>query len=350
MLKNLYLDSLETSGRYLRIILKEIAELKLPYTPIVYAVWYEYVSGQNPKLSKNIQAIRKKKELIDYQTVLEWFREHVSDRQVFVTEEQTRKAGNLLDGMTSRLTEAGNLMERQGDRLKAHIETLNSASNQPDIKNICRDIVLETHRIIDGNTELKNDIHSTVTELNALKLELGNLRRAVKTDALTGLLNRRGFDDAIEKHMEDAQEETAPLTLIIADIDQFKRINDNYGHLTGDTVLKLISKLIQRHIKGRDIACRFGGEEFIMALPETKIDGGFALAEQIRTSLEKVRWQSKSSGKDIGTITISLGVAQLIPGEDLNALIARADKALYAAKKNGRNRTGTHNGKEVILP
>ncbi len=150
--------------------------------------------------------------------------------------------------------------------------------------------------------------------------------------------------------MEDAQEETAPLSLIIADIDRFKRINDNYGHLTGDTVLKLISKLIQRHIKGRDIACRFGGEEFIMALPETKMDGGFALAEQIRTSLEKVRWHSKSSGKDIGTITISLGVAQLIPGEDLNVLIARADKALYAAKQNGRNRTGTHNGKEVILP
>ena len=350
MLKNLYLDSLEASGRYLRIILKEITELKLPYTPIVYAVWYEYVSGHNPKLSKNIQAARKKKEQIDYQKVLEWFRCHVCDKQELITEEQTRKAGSLLDGMTSRLTEAGARMGQQQDQLKAHIEHLNSASNKPEIKNICRDIVLETQEIIDGNTDLKNDIHNTITELNALKIELRNLRKAVKTDILTGLLNRRGFEDTIANPMEDAQAGTAPLTLIIADIDHFKRINDNYGHLTGDNVLKLISKLLQRHIKGRDIAGRFGGEEFIMALPETKMDGGFALAEQIRISLEKMRWQSKSSAKDIGTITISLGVAQFIPGEDLDALIARADKALYAAKENGRNRTGTHNGKGVILP
>ncbi|WP_020589466.1 GGDEF domain-containing protein [Desulfobacter curvatus] len=350
MLKNLYLDSLEASGKYLRIILKEISELKLPYTPIVYSVWYEYVSGQNAELNKDIQAAREKKELIDYQKVLEWFSNHVSDRQLLNTEEQTRKAGSLLDGITSRLTEAGNRMGLQGDQLKAHIENLNNASNEPDIKNICRDIVLETQGIIDGNAELKNNIHTTISELDALKLELKNLKEAAKTDMLTGLLNRRGFEDAIKQPMEEAQEETAPLTLIIADIDRFKRINDNYGHLTGDNVLKLISKLLQKHIKGKDIAGRFGGEEFIMVLPETKMDGGFALAEQIRTSLEKMRWQSKSSGKDIGTITISLGVAQFIPGENIDALIARADKALYAAKENGRNRTGTHNGNEVILP
>lgn len=350
MLINLYPDSLEASGRYLRIILKEISELKLPYTPIVYSVWYEYVSGRNPELNRDIQAARKKKERIDYQKILEWFRHHVSDRQLLVTEEQTKKAGTLLDGMTSHLTEAGNRMGRQGKQLKAHNERLSNASTGSDIKNISLDIVSETQQIIDGNTDLKNNVHNTISDLDTLKQELRNLREAAKTDMLTGLLNRRGFEDAIAEPMKDAQEETAPLTLMIADIDLFKRINDNYGHLTGDNVLKLLSKLLQKHIKGKDIAGRFGGEEFIMVLPETKMDGGFILAEQIRTSLEKMRWQSKSTGKDIGTITISLGVAQFIPGEDLDALIARADKALYAAKENGRNRTGTHNGKEVILP
>jgi len=350
MLKNLYFDSLEASGRYLRIILKEISELKLPYTPIVYAVWYEYASGQNHELNKDIQAAREKKDLIDDQKVLEWFRHHVSAKQLLVTEEQTEKAGSLFDGMTSRLTEAGTRMGRQGDQLKTHIEHLNDASSEPDIKNICRDIVLETQQIIDDNTDLKKNILKTITELDTVKLELSNLKEAAKTDMLTGLLNRRGFEDAVATPMENAQKETAPLTLLLADLDRFKRINDNYGHLTGDNVLKLISKLLQKHIKGKDIAGRFGGEEFIMALPETKMDGGVALAEQIRTSLEKMRWQSKSSGNDIGTITISIGVAQFIPGEDLDALIARADKALYAAKENGRNRTGTHNGKEVIFP
>ncbi|WP_321494203.1 GGDEF domain-containing protein [uncultured Desulfobacter sp.] len=350
MFKNLYPDSLEVSGQYLRIILKEISELQLPFNPIVYAVWYEYVSGRNPALQKAIKAARKQKVLIDYQKILEWFGHHVSNRQLLVTEQQTRKAGSLLDGMTFHLIDAELRMGQQGEQLKAHNQLLSIASDEDDIKNISQDIVSETLRIIDGNTDLKNNVHNTINELDALKLELRNLREAAKTDMLTGLLNRRGFEDAIAGPMKDAQEETAPLTLIIADIDNFKRINDSYGHLTGDNVLKLISKLLQKHIKGKDLAGRFGGEEFIMVLPETKMDGGFVLAEQIRTSLEKMRWQSKSSGKDIGTITISMGVAQFIPGEDLDSLIVRADKAMYAAKNNGRNRTGTHNGKDVVLP
>ena len=350
MLKNLYPDSLEASGRYLRIILKELSELKLPYTPIAYSVWYEYASGRSPELHKEIEAARKKKDQITYQKILEWFRHYVSDRPLVVAKEQTIKAETLLNEITSRLTEAGNRMGRQGDRLNSHIEQLNSASSQPDIKNICRDIVLETQRIIDGNTDLKKNVHKTISELDALTLELKKLREAAKTDMLTGLLNRRGFEDALGNPIKEAQEKATPLTLIIADLDRFKRINDNYGHITGDNVLKLLSKLLLKHIKGKDIAGRFGGEEFIMALPETKMDGGFALAEEIRTSLEKMKWQSKSSGKYLDTITISLGVAQLIPGEDLNALIVRADKALYAAKENGRNRTATHNGKEVIVP
>ena len=350
MLKKLYPDSLEASGRYLRIILKEISELKLPYDPIVYSVWYEYTTGRNPELNKEIQAARKNKELINYQKVLEWFRLHVSERQLLVTEEQNRKVGSLLDGMTSHLTKAGNRMAHQGNLIKGHNKRLNNASTGSDIKKISLDIVSETQRIIDGNTDLKNNVHNTISELDTLKLELRSLREAAKTDMLTGLLNRRGFEDTIAEPMKNAQKETAPLTLIIADIDRFKRINDKFGHLTGDNVLKLISKLLQKHIKGKDIAGRFGGEEFIMALPETSMDGGFVLAEQIRTGLEKMRWQSKSSGKDIGTITISLGVSQFIPGEDLDALISRADKALYAAKENGRNRTCTHNGKKVSLP
>lgn len=350
MLKNLYPDSPEASGNYLRIVLQEISKLRLPYTPIVYSVWYEYASGRNPELNKDIEAAQKKKELIHTQKVIEWFRCHIYDKPSLVTEEQTRKAGSLLDEMTSHLNEAGDRMAHQGSQLKTHIKRLNDASNEPGIEDICLDILSETQRIIEGNTNLKNNVHNTIDDLDALKLELKNLREAAKTDMLTGLLNRRGFEDAIAEPMKKAQEKATPLTLIIADIDLFKRINDKYGHLTGDNVLKLLSKLLQKHIKGRDIAGRFGGEEFIMVLPETKMAGGFVLAEQIRTSLEKMRWQSKSSGKDLGTITISLGVAQFIPGEDLNALIARADKALYAAKENGRNRTCTHNGNEVILP
>jgi diguanylate cyclase len=124
----------------------------------------------------------------------------------------------------------------------------------------------------------------------------------------------------------------------MADIDHFKRVNDSYGHLIGDKVLHAVGRALQANVKGKDTASRFGGEEFAVLLPQTPLEGAARLAETLRATIASGRVKSVGSGETVGNITISIGVACYRAGEPAAEFIARADRALYAAKTRGRNR------------
>jgi diguanylate cyclase (GGDEF)-like protein len=153
-------------------------------------------------------------------------------------------------------------------------------------------------------------------------------------DPLTQVLNRRGGEDAHATMMEKAQSQSADVSVIVFDIDHFKQINDQYGHEIGDAVLQKVVSHLQHHIRQTDAVCRWGGEEFIVILNNCKSHQAYKLAEQIRTSVAMVTFDD-----DCGTIqlTMSGGVAQTLPGEVLENVVKRADKALYQAKRDGRN-------------
>lgn len=337
MLDHLYPDNIETTGNYLRLALQQIARHNLPYNPIVYAVWYEYASGRKPDLNKEIASFEKKEKPISFNIVLGWFRTYIADHQTTLTEKKTIELQSILTEVARHIGDSGNRLSHQENRLETYTDQLVHSESPEQVETISTGILSETQSIIAENRTLKQDMDDTITEVDALKKELEGFKQAAKTDMLTGLLNRRGFDEAVTQ----IREGTAPFSVIMTDIDHFKRVNDTHGHLIGDNVLKMLSKLLKDHIKGKDIAARFGGEEFILVLPDTGLDGGKTLAEQIRGSLENMRWRTKKSGKAIGPITISLGVAQYRPDEELEALIQRADEALYFAKGNGRNQTVT---------
>jgi two-component system cell cycle response regulator len=152
------------------------------------------------------------------------------------------------------------------------------------------------------------------------------------TDALTGIPNRLKFNDIIGREISRARRHGTPLTLIMFDIDHFKRINDTYGHRAGDIVLQELTGLIAAYIRKEDLFARWGGEEFIIILTSCGQDGGRVLAERFRLRVEQNTFSVAKK------VTCSFGVAQLLPEEDENALIHRVDQALYSAKKGGRNR------------
>jgi len=165
---------------------------------------------------------------------------------------------------------------------------------------------------------------------NELLLELSN------TDHLTGLFNRRYLMEALEREMQRGQRHNGTISLIMMDIDHFKRINDTYGHLQGDVVLQKVALLLQRELRTYDIAARYGGEEFVAVLPDTNLKEAFNVADRVRLSIQGIRFAGPLSGE---RITASFGIAgvSLPDSNNVDDLLRSADDALYRAKEAGRN-------------
>lgn len=180
-------------------------------------------------------------------------------------------------------------------------------------------------------------LHEALAEkINKLESATVTISRLARTDELTGLHNRRSFNESFTLALSAARRHNHPLSLISIDLDHFKTVNDTCGHTIGDLVLKEFADLLKEMVRVEDIASRWGGEEFIVLLPDTTREAAYTLAERIRSSFEK-----QSSSAAPLAVTASFGVVQLQNGENEDDLIRRVDNALYAAKKEGRNRVVT---------
>ena len=169
-----------------------------------------------------------------------------------------------------------------------------------------------------------------------LRMQQATLERFATVDELTGSPNRRVFMERLRSEIDRCSRLNTLLCLVFVDIDFFKKINDEYGHQVGDAVLKEIYARLEESLRPYDFVGRYGGDEFVMALPGTDAEGGVAAAERLRQSVRE-----GAQGKLAG-VTISLGVAQLEKGMDADLLLGNADAALYRAKDRGRNRTEMH--------
>lgn len=185
-----------------------------------------------------------------------------------------------------------------------------------------------------------------VTTAEQLALALGNarlresLRRQSLLDPLTGLFNRRYFDETLKRELVRARRKAMPLSLLVLDIDHFKRVNDSFGHAAGDAVLRTIAQQIRAWVREGDVACRYGGEEFVILLPECGVEVSTGRAERLRAAIESTLPHADGSGPE--RVTASFGVAEYPShGGDAEALFWAADKALYRAKQLGRNRVVT---------
>ena len=155
------------------------------------------------------------------------------------------------------------------------------------------------------------------------------------TDPLTGLLNRYGLQRSLQRELSEARRYARPLSCLLIDLDYFKTVNDTYGHAAGDTALMQVGRVLTEAVRGSDVVCRYGGEEFLVLAHETALDGALSLAEKIRLTASARLF---GDGERVFELTLSVGAAQLLPGESGNDMIARADEALYQAKQAGRNR------------
>jgi two-component system cell cycle response regulator len=198
-------------------------------------------------------------------------------------------------------------------------------------------------RIAVATTDASNDIEGLVSLIarelgGAIRLAtlVEDSQRLATTDSLTGLMNRRAAADAMQRESVRCDRTNVPLSVLLLDVDHFKQVNDRQGHASGDAVLSALGELLPRQARPYDVTARWGGEEFVIALPAACGTDAWNVAERIRSAVETST--IRASNGDAMSVTVSIGVAQRFPGESLDSLVDRADRAMYAAKTSGRNR------------
>lgn len=216
-------------------------------------------------------------------------------------------------------------------KFKRQIGRLCNQQQEVAWKELCK----EADTILTSTLELATQIASAHDQLRQQTSHLMTFTE-VRVDALTGIGNRRGLDDALASHLAIFSRYRQTFSVALFDIDHFKRINDEQGHLQGDLVLRQVAKLLDGSVRETDVVARYGGEEFVVIMPQTALEGACVFAE---------RWR-EAVGEQL-PLTISGGVTTVLDGDSADSLLARADAALYAAKSAGRNCICRHTGAQI---
>lgn len=307
-------------------------------TPANYALWYTYVDNVIPQLNRELDGVIENYGVCPPAAGEQLYNNHIASRaetdmhdlraniEILVNEVASSVSDTLTD--TSQFSK---MIDKSFDSLE-RVE--DESMSLEEVMKVIRQLVVESREIRHSTRFLNSQLENATNEIQQLKSQLAEVQQDALFDSLTSLYNRRAFDGDLNTLCRSEQK----MCLILADIDHFKSFNDNYGHLFGDTVIKAIARRIQLSCRDGIHAYRFGGEEFALIVPNKSLRIARQFAESLRRAIEKLSIKDRRTSEQVGNITISLGVAELQPGEPANALIERADKLLYESKELGRNR------------
>lgn len=334
-----YTQDKAASAELLRLILQKMAGHPAAFTPPTYAVWYEFLAGINPQLTEAMNKLLGDKGLLTTEMAQNFFDLYISEGNPQAQAAFRVSMQKLLDNMSKFAESTGSETDRFSAGLQKYGETLNKGVDASSLKNMVGEIMQDTQNMRSSVESLQGKLHESKGEVEKLQQELQNARSEALVDPLTGVFNRRGFDAQMKKLLANPDLQGRRVCFMMLDIDFFKKVNDTYGHLFGDKVIRGIAAALTARVKGQDSVARMGGEEFAVILPDTPMQGAYALAEQIRQSIANSKIRRSEKQDVVEGITISIGIADCEIGGDWNDALSRSDEALYASKTQGRNRT-----------
>ena len=263
--------------------------------------------------------------------------------------EQIRDAGDLLSKELESVSKAIQHAQKSnaafGKQLAGVTKELSAPADVEAIKIVVSTLADATRRVHKENQSLETRLAESTAEVDRLREHLEQVRRDATTDGLTNLANRKAFDEELDRACSEADEASTTICLAVLDIDHFKGFNDTWGHQTGDQVIRYVASVIGRVAAMPRFAARYGGEEFAMIFPRESSAIVAATLEEIRVEVSSRMLKRRSTNEDLGTITISSGFAERRPQESGHSLMERADTALYASKRSGRNKVSCADGK-----
>src|SRR5579862_4117236 len=317
---------------------EEIAARGQAADPRSYALWYNYAAGDSGLLAAAINKKLARDGSLTPQEVEDLYATHISPTGI---SDRTDKLGARVEEEIAQVlgmvaAAAGHACAYQAS-LADGTRRLYAATDQAGVRAIVEDLTLATSRMELANVKLHDQLQAAIEEIGRLRREIGALRTESLTDPLTSLGNRKFFSSALEKAVADSQATQEALSLLLVDIDHFNKINETYGHVVGDRVLRFVAVTLKDSLKGKDITARCGGDLFAVILPRTSIAGAIGVAEQLRQAIMKGELVRRSTGEKHSSVTVSIGAAALAPDGSAQSLIEAASVCLHAAKRSDRN-------------
>lgn len=333
-----YTDDTEHAAEYTRLALPLMSKLKIPTDPLNYAVWYEYVSGHNSDLKQAIDDILGKNAGVALEVCEDLYKRYLAPSDSAELEQIRDGVRRILAELLQHIIDAGGETSRYREVLQQYAGRSIAGANRDKVREIVVTLLKETQAMEQSGHVLEKKLQAGAQEVEGLRKELERIREEATIDALTGLSNRRAFDMEVERAVEYAQESNAELCMMFIDVDYFKRYNDLHGHMVGDEILRFVSRNLKQCVRGRDLACRFDSDEFVVILPGTGLFGAMSCANNVQSSVGSQSLRRRSTKDHIGAVTLSIGVTVYKKGETSEAFVKRAAQALMRAKSTGRNR------------
>jgi diguanylate cyclase len=332
-------ENSELAVTYLRKAIPAMMDHKIVPNPINYTLWYTYYSNTQPDLNRQIDHLLARHKTCPPEASESLFLEYIgqsSDKEHQANEEFQKALNTMVSDLSNSISETSDQTNSFSSALQSDLQALEGHEVDASLSPLINNLSANANALCEANSAFNKQLTDAQDEIKKLKADLDKSRQEATTDPLTGLSNRRVLESIYKDFVSEKTNED-DLSLIIMDIDKFKVFNDTHGHLLGDQILKFVGNMLIDECNEDVKPVRFGGEEFAIVCPEVDLETSQKMAENIRKKLSVIPFTNKKTGEKIPPITASFGVAKRTGSEDLPAIIERADKALYAAKKGGRN-------------
>lgn len=336
--------TVEQAAERLRKAVPIMVKYQIPVTPINYALWYTYVSNEDPTLNQRIDEIVSAYGMIPLTKAEDLFREHVSPSGSI--ESALHKMKDSFEQMVQGIDKDLHATIADTQSFSTLLDECNRDLRGSATSKVSSvdDIFGTLDKLLQGSTAMQQNtsrfeqrLSAANEEIRRLRSELETLRQDAMNDELTGVFNRRAFDLELTQFLGQGSRGPA-IHLALLDIDHFKQFNDRFGHQVGDRVLSLVGKQLAAATRVGVSVYRYGGEEFALIFCGGTAQQALLLAETLRLAIERLVLKDSRNGERLTNISASIGIASRLPDESAEELLARTDKALYEAKHSGRNR------------
>lgn len=322
------------------IALQEIRSLDLPAGPESFELWYAYASGMNVPLNEAVHGLLAQHGRISEADANRLYETFLSSRR-FV--ERLSTLADQLSGEIAQVEKSIAATINSSDALSAELggnmTGLDRKKTQEELGALIEGLMVSTREFQRVNQVQLGQLQEAEKRAAVLQQSVDEIRHEGTMDALTSLANRGHFDAALQAGIASTEATGSPLALLFCDVDHFKKFNDQYGHLVGDQILRLVASTMKKNLRDCETGARYGGEEIVAILPNTTLDMAKAVGERIRLAIQQTEIRRRGTGEKLASVTISVGVAIFHAGETADEFVERADACMYAAKSAGRNCT-----------